>query len=136
MIDAGLDQLHEVVAAKLGGHPALADLVEEAEAAGKGSEVEGSEVSALTRQRMELELTAAARKDDTFGQAVIELAARLRAAEQAMGTPIAAGPGTALFTGDARVKAEGGGIAIGQVGRDVNVNQGATDPSQPGRDRG
>lgn len=131
MIDAGLDQLHEVVAAKLGGHPVLADLVEEAEAAG-----EGREVSALTRQRMELELTAAARKDDTFGQAVTELAARLRAAEQAMGATIFAGPGAAVFTGDAHVHAEGGGIAIGQVGRDVKVNQGAAGPSQPGRNRG
>ena len=33
VIDASLDRLHEVVAAKLGGHPALAELVEEAEAA-------------------------------------------------------------------------------------------------------
>ncbi len=31
VIDASLDRLHEVVAAKLGGHPVLAELVEEAE---------------------------------------------------------------------------------------------------------
>jgi hypothetical protein len=54
VIDAGLDQLHEVVAAKLSGHPVLAELVEEAQAAG-----DGGEVSDLTRQRVELELTAA-----------------------------------------------------------------------------
>lgn len=34
VIDAGLDRLHEVVAAKLNGYPVLAELVEEAEAAG------------------------------------------------------------------------------------------------------
>ena len=45
-IDASLDRLHEVVAARLGAHPALADLVEEAEAAG-----DGGEVSDLTRQQ-------------------------------------------------------------------------------------
>ena len=71
-----MDRLHEAVEAKLGGHPVLAELVEEA-AAGDG------EVSDLTRQQMELALTAAARKDESFGQTVTELVARLREAEQA-----------------------------------------------------
>ena len=34
VIDGGLDRLHEVVEARLGGHPVLAELVEEAEEAG------------------------------------------------------------------------------------------------------
>jgi hypothetical protein len=49
VIDASLERLYEVVAAKLDGHPALAELVEEAEAAGDGGEVNG-----LTRQQVEL----------------------------------------------------------------------------------
>lgn len=39
VIDAGLDRLHEVVKAKLAGHPILTELVEEAEAAGEVSEL-------------------------------------------------------------------------------------------------
>lgn len=128
VIDVGLDRLHEVVAAKLAGHPALAELVEEAEAAG-----EGGEVSDLARQQVELALTAAARKDDAFGQAVAELVARLREAERAAGSPVIAGPGSAVFTGNAEARAKDGGIAVGQVAGGVYVGQGPPGPSRPGR---
>ncbi len=124
VIDASLDRLHEVVVAKLGGHPVLAELVEEAEAAGNGGEV-----SDLTRQQVELALTAAARKDDDFGQAVTEMVARLREAEQATGRPVIAGPGSAVFTGSARVS---GKIAFGQVAGNVHIGH-PLGPSQPGR---
>lgn len=124
-IDAGLDRLHEVVASKLGRHPVLAELYEEA--AG------GAEVSHLTRQQVELALAAAARKDDAFGQAVSELAARLRAAEKASGTSVMAGAGSAVFTGDTHIHAEGGGIGFGQVAGDVNLGQGQVDPPRLGR---
>src|SRR5215831_4157672 len=120
-IDAGLDRLHEVVVAKLGGHPVLAEVEEEA-AAG------GGEVSELTRQQVELALTAAARKDEAFARAVTELAARLQEAEQAAGRSVIAGAGSTVFTGDAHAQAESGGIAFGQVGRDVNVGRGGVDP--------
>jgi len=123
VIDAGLDQLHEVVVARLGGHPVLAELVEEAGQAG--------EVSELTRQQVELALTAAARTDEAFGRAVTELAARLREAEQARG-PVAAGPGSAVFTGDAHAEARDGGIAIGQAGN-VYLGREPGDPPGPGR---
>jgi hypothetical protein len=125
-IDAGLDQLHEVVAAKLGGHPVLAELDEEA-AAGAG------QVSELTRQQVELALTAAARKDDAFGQAVTDLVAQVREAGQASGRSVVAGAGSAVFTGDAHVHAEDGGIGFGQVAGDVNLDRGRADPSGPGR---
>jgi hypothetical protein len=125
VINAGLDQLHEVVAAKLGGYPVLAELVEEAEADGQ--------VSELTRQQVELALTAAARKDEAFGQAVTELVARLREAEQAAGRSVAAGAGSAVFTGDAHAQAEGGGIAFGQVAGDVNLGRDPAGPPPPGR---
>ena len=91
-IDAGMDRLHEVVAAKLGGYPVLADVEEEATAG-------GGEVSELTRQQVELALTAAARKDEVFGQAVTELVARLREAEQAAGRSVIAGAGSAASLG-------------------------------------
>lgn len=128
VIDASLDRLHEVVAAKLAGHPVLAELVEEAEAAGNGGGV-----SDLTRQQAELALAAAARKDDAFGQAVTELVARLREAEQAAGRPVITGPGSVVFTGNAEAKAESGGIAIGQVAGGVHIAQGPAGPFQPGR---
>jgi hypothetical protein len=125
-IDAGLDRLHEVVAAKLGGYPVLAEVEEEA-AAG------GGEVSELTRQQVELAITAAARKDGAFGQAVTELVARLREAEKAGGESVIAGAGSAVFTGDAHAQADHGGFALGQVGGDVNVERGRVDPPGPGR---
>jgi hypothetical protein len=92
VVEAVLDRLHEVVAARLGADPALDDLGEEA-AAGQG------QVSELTRQRVELAVTAAARKDDEFGQAVTGLVARLRAAEQAVGVSVVAGAESRIFTG-------------------------------------
>jgi hypothetical protein len=127
VIDGGLDRLHEVVEAKLGGHPVLAELVEEAQAAG-----DADGVSDLTRRRVELELAAAARKDDAFGQAVTELADRLREAEQAVGRPVIADQGSSVFTGNARARADGGGIAIGQAGA-VSIGQAPADPHKPGR---
>lgn len=126
VIDVSLDRLHEVVEAKLAGHPVLAELVDEA-AAGDG------EVSDLTRQQVELALTAAARKDGAFAQAVTELVARLREAEQVAGRPVIAGAGSSVFTGDAHARAEAGGIAIGQVAGNVHVGRDPVDPPGPGR---
>lgn len=128
VIDASLDRLHEVVAAKLSGYPALAELVEEAEASG-----DDGGVSDLARQQVELALTAAAQKDDAFGQAVTELVACLREAEQATGHRVIAGAGSTVFTGNTEVKAAGGGIAFGQVAGGVHISQAPGDPSQPGR---
>jgi hypothetical protein len=124
VIDAGLDQLHEVVAARLGTHPVLAELTEEAEQAGQ--------VSELTRQQVELALAAAARKDEAFGRAVMELAARLQEAEKASGA-VAAGPGSAVFTGDAQAQARDGGFAFGQVTGGVHISREAAGPPGPGR---
>jgi hypothetical protein len=72
VIDAGLDRLHEVVAAKLGAHLVLAQLANET--------TETGQVSELTRQQLELAITAAARKDEAFGQAVSGLVDQLREA--------------------------------------------------------
>jgi hypothetical protein len=130
VIDAGLDKLHEVVGAKLGRHPALEDLDEEAAA-------EGGEVSELTRQQVELAVTAAARKDDDFGQAVTELVAQLRMAEQARGGSVIAGAGSTVFTGDAHAQTDSGGFAFGQVAGNVAFHHSDAeqrpDPPGPGR---
>lgn len=128
VIDASLDRLHEVVAAKLTGHPALAELIEEAEAAGGASEV-----TDLTRQQVELAVTAAARKDDAFAQAVTEVVARLRDEEQAAGSPLITLLGSTVFTGRAEAKAEDGGIAFGQVAGGVHISREPAGPSRPGR---
>ncbi|MEV0926527.1 hypothetical protein AB0I99_15640 [Streptomyces spongiicola] len=133
VIDAGLDKLHTAVAAKLGTHPALDDLAEEAA-------TEEGQVSELTRQQVELAVTAAARKDDAFGETVTELVAQLQAAEEASGASVVAGAGSTVFTGDAHVQASGDGIAFGQIGGDVHVDRSAAggqrpDPSEPGRSR-
>ncbi|GAA3055849.1 hypothetical protein [Streptomyces glomeratus] len=132
-IDAGLDKLHTAVAAKLGSHPALDDITEEAA-------TEEGQVSELTRQQVELAITAAARKDDEFGRAVTELVAELQAAAKASGIHVVAGAGSAVFTGDAHAQASGDGIAFGQVGGDVHVDRSPAggqrpDPSEPGRSR-
>jgi hypothetical protein len=129
VIDAGLDKLHEVVASKLGAHPVFDDLADEAAA-------EDGQVSELTRQQVELAVTAAARKDDQFGSAVTELVAQLRLAERAAGVSVVAGSGARAFTGDAYVHAHGSGIGFGQVGGDVHIgdaDRGGRGPSGPGR---
>jgi hypothetical protein len=130
VIDAGLDKLHETVAGKLGAHPALEDLAEEAA-------TEEGAVSELTRQQVELAVTAAAGRDVVFGRAVTELVGRLRAAEQAAGVSVLAG--ARVFTGDAHARASGGGIAFGQVAGDVSLQgdpgPGPVDPPGPGRSR-
>jgi hypothetical protein len=128
VVDVGLDRLHEHVAAKLGADPALAE-VEEEIASGKG------QVSELTRQRVELAVTAAAQKDEPFGQAITELLNRLRAAEERSGSQMVAGGQSRMFTGNASADARDGGFAFGQVGGDVNVAraEGQRGPSKPGR---
>jgi hypothetical protein len=115
-VDAGLDRLHEVVEAKLGGHPALAELVAEAEATRDADEVDD-----LTRQQVELALTAAARKDDIFGRVITGLVAQIRQGERAAGSAVTAGPGAVVFTGNVQVKADNGSTVFGQVAGDVHI---------------
>ena len=131
-IEAGMDKLAGVVQAKLGAHPALDDLAEEAA-------TDDQQVSELTRQQVELALAAAARRDEDFGRTVTDLVAQLRAGEQASGGVSAVTrDGTAIFTGSAHAQASGNGIVFGQVAGNAHVNRGAADghqpdPSEPGR---
>lgn len=122
-IDAAMDRLDEVVTTRLAGHPVLDELAVAAAQEGQ--------VSDLTKEQLELAVTAAARRDEAFGTAVTELLARLQAVEQASGRVIA-GPGSTVFTGTAHAEAKDGGIAIGQAGR-VEISRDGLDPSAPGR---
>jgi hypothetical protein len=128
VIDASLSRLDEVVEAKLSGHPVLAELVEEAEQAQAGT----GEISERTREQLELAVAAAAQEDASFGQAVTDLLAQLRNAEQTAGRSVIVAPSSTVFTGAAHSHAEPGGIAIGQAGV-VNVDRGHADPPKPGR---
>ncbi|MGI5245847.1 chromosome partitioning protein [Dactylosporangium sp. CA-139066] len=127
-VDAGLDRLHDVVAAKLGADPALADLADEV-GAGDGA------VSEVTRQRVELSITAAANKDEAFGKVIADLVAELRGAQERAGMSVLAGGDVRVLTGGGHAQADRGGIAFGQVGGDVRLARGREleDPSQPGR---
>lgn len=126
-VDAALDKLHEVVMAKLDGHPVLDDLDQESGGA-------QGRVSELTRQQVELAITAASRKDDTFAQAVTDAVAQLRTAERASGTSVVAGGAARVFTGPAHAEAGDHGIAVGQIGGDFRHggSREKPDPSKPG----
>ncbi|WP_433917378.1 hypothetical protein OIE50_50795 [Streptomyces canus] len=127
-VDAGLERLHTLVAAKLGALPALDDVTEDA--AGDASRVS---------EPLQLALTAAAHEDDNFARTVNELVTLLRAAEKAAGTQVVSG-NARVFTGDAHPRADGDGIAIGQVGGDIHMDRlralrQQPDPFKPGQSR-
>jgi hypothetical protein len=103
-----------------------------AEEAAEAARSHGGEVSELARQEVEHALAAAARDDESFWQAVTELAAGLQAAQPATGQPPSR-QGTALFGGNARADASYGGIAFGQVAGDVHIAREPGNPLQPGR---
>ncbi|GAA1262461.1 hypothetical protein GCM10009665_60150 [Kitasatospora nipponensis] len=126
VIDVGLDRLHTAVTARLGTHPVLEDLAEEAA-------TDGGQVSELTRQQLELAVTAAARKDEHFARTVTDLLAQVQADEKATGASVVAGAGARVFTGDAHVQASGSGTAIGQVGGDVHLSQSGDGGGDQGR---
>jgi hypothetical protein len=128
VIDAGLDRLHEMVAARLAHHPAIAELVEEAEQAA----LNDGQVSDLTRQQVESALAAAARQDEAFAMRLAKLAASVREAQRAK-EPVMARQGAAVFTGDSHAGADRGGIAFGQVAGHVHIVREIGNPSPPGR---
>jgi len=123
-MDAGLDKLHQVVAARLGADPALTEAQEEAAT---------GQVSELTRQRVELSIQAAAGKDPAFAQTVAELVGQLQAAEKA-GGQVAAGHGSANVAGNVDIHAEDGAAAAWNMG-DVSFGQPPADPHRPDRSR-
>lgn len=123
-INARLERLYDVVETKLAGHSVLAEVVEE-------SASEDGQVSDLTRQQVELAVKAAAHKDEVFGQAVTELVAQLRAAEQTAGQSVLSDIGVNI-AGGVDIHADNASVAAWTMGT-VTVGQTPVDPSQPGR---
>ena len=121
VMDAGLDRLHEMIAAKLGDDPAVAKL--ELEAA-------TGEVSERTRRRVLDALTDAAEGDEEFRGALETLLAELDPAGRPM-VVAAGGERSVAVGGDAVVWAEGGSVAGLNVGN-VSI-PGPSDPTRPGR---
>jgi hypothetical protein len=78
VLDAGLDRLHDVVAAKLGGDPALEKLRSEAG--------ESGEVGPRTQARVRLALEEAVEQDPAFAAEFEAAVAQVQAAQQG-GTP-------------------------------------------------
>jgi hypothetical protein len=80
-MDAGLDRLHDAIAAKLGTDPAVVKL--------DAVVAQGQEPSDLTRRRVQDAVQEAAEEDPDFGAAIEALIARLEEARD--GTPSVAG---------------------------------------------
>jgi hypothetical protein len=79
-LDAGLDRLHELVAARLAGEPVLARLESEAAAGG-----DAPQVRPRTSERVRLALEDAAEADEAFAARLAGLADQLRAVESRPG---------------------------------------------------
>ncbi|MEU3117156.1 chromosome partitioning protein [Micromonospora chalcea] len=120
-LSAGLDRLHDVVEDKLGGHPALAELEQEAAS---------GEVTDLTRQQVELAIRAAEKKDAEFARLLAEAGAELEAQPGAAAAAFAVGPGAAAAGGRVDIRADHGSAAAMTM-RDVTLG-----PPSPGEDRG
>jgi hypothetical protein len=88
MLDAGLDRLHDVVTAKLGGDSALNVL--EAEV------VESGEISAGTQEKVRLALTKAADQDPTFAGDLEGALATLQPGGIAIGRDVRADSGVSI----------------------------------------
>jgi hypothetical protein len=99
VLDAGLEKLHEVVVAKLGGDSALAKLESEV--------TETGEAGTRTEARVRLSLEEAAEEDPRFASALESAVVAVRGSSAAAGDH-----GVAIAGG---VTATDGGIAIGGV---------------------
>ena len=127
VLDAGMDRLHELVAGKLGGDPALTALERESAA---------GEVSPRTRQRVQLSLEDAAESDEGFRARLDEVLAQVQTSDRQAGQGVAvAGDEGVAVVGGVSIRAEGGSLAAWMVG---NVNMGGDDvgPRGPGRTGG
>jgi hypothetical protein len=108
LVDAGLDRLHRVVAAKLGRDPAVAKL--EAEAA------EGGAADERTQRRVTDAVEAAAEEDPDFAAALGEA---VRAVQSALAARPAGASEHLAVTMTANVSGHGRAY---QAGRDLNIS--------------
>ncbi|MFJ8273777.1 hypothetical protein ACIQ8G_26445 [Streptomyces sp. NPDC094154] len=121
-LDAGMDRLHEAVASKLGGDPALERMALEGQS--------GQDPSERTRQRVQLALEDATDDDPDFALALQAAVDRLEELKQQNGAVTATGDGTGAVGGNVSIRADHGSAAAWTMG---NVSIGAPpDPQQPG----
>jgi len=128
VLDSGLDRLHDVVAGKLAGDPALARL--EIEAADSGT------ASDRTRRRVEDAVAEAAEQDAPFAELMAEVLAQLQRHSQS-GSVTADGGRAAAASGNVSIRADHGSAAAQTMG-DVTIGTppDPPDPSRPGRSSG
>jgi hypothetical protein len=103
-MDAGLDRLHDLVAAKLGGDPALEKL--------RGEASESGEVGARTQARVRMALEEAVEQDPTFTAEFEAAVAQVQAMQRGDGGVSVGERGVAVAGG---VHADHGGVAVGGV---------------------
>jgi hypothetical protein len=121
VLDAGMDKVHELVAAKLGADPALAKL--QAEVEHKGT------VTTRTRDRVRLAVEEAGEQDPDFAAQIEALVARI---EQVSARAVAGDHSTAV-AGDVVIQATDGSVSAWRIG-DVTFGGGhPVDPPQPGQ---
>jgi hypothetical protein len=125
VLDSGLERLHEVVTAKLGSDPALAQLDTEA-----GS---GGQVSARTSRRVEDAVAEAVDQDEAFAALLQAIVAEL-ARRAPSGVAVAAGDRAVAVSGNAMISADHGSAAALTAG-DVSIGR-PPDPTNPGQASG
>ena len=123
VLDAGMDRLHRVVAARLGTDSAVVRLEQEARS--------GLEQNPRTLERVRLAIEDAADDDPGFREVLERLVAELQSAEKAGG--VSAGDGGLAVGGDIHIAAEGGSVAGGVVNVEGGVSLG--NPRVPGPDQ-
>ncbi|MBY8884778.1 hypothetical protein K7472_07955 [Streptomyces sp. PTM05] len=124
-LDLGLDRLHELVAGKLGGDPALAKLAAEIEQSG--------EASSRTQERVRLALEDAAETDPGFASDLRAVVQELQGMQRQAGVAVAGQQGVVV---SGNVQADRGAVAIGGVsGSTVSIGL-PPGPSAPGGNKG
>ncbi len=122
VLDGLMDRLHDVVTRALGANPALERLQKEAS--------EGlDEPTQLTRQLVELSLTAAIEDNPQLGKELEEAVADLKQASE--GTSVQAGDGSVAAGGDVQIKADNGSIAGGVLTFNQGVSLGTPQKPSP-----
>jgi hypothetical protein len=102
-LDAGMERLNVLVAARLGADPALTRLEVQA-----GSDLEAVTVPQRTLERVRLALLDEAEQDRDFAAAVQELVELLQTLEKQSGTQV----GAVTASGDRAIGVDGGNTGI------------------------
>jgi len=123
-LDAGMNRLHEMIAAKLAADPALEQLEIHA-----GADLDQVTIPDRTRERVRLSLEDAVEADTVFAARLEELVAELRAAQETSGT----GPPAGVVASGERAVAVGGDISgiVATGGHAVNTQETMSHADEP-----